>query len=223
MQIGGSDQWGNILAGVDLSRKIGFSEGKKIDPLFGFVCPLLLKADGEKMGKTATGTLWVSREKTSSFEFFQAWINSFDEDVERSLAFFTRMEIEEIKELCNKDVREAKKLLAFEVTKLVHGEEEAINAKKIAEELFSNKGVSENMPSTKLSKEKLGINILDLLVETNLVSSKSEARRLVEQNGISINQIKETDVNRIINELDFKDGFIVIQKGKKVFLKVIFN
>ena len=220
LQIGGSDQWGNILAGVDLSRKIGFSEGKKIEPLFGFVCPLLLKADGEKMGKTATGTLWVSREKTSAFDFFQAWINSFDEDVERSLAFFTRMEMEDIKELCNKDIREAKKLLAFEVTKLVHGEEEAIKAKQIAEELFSNKGVSENMPSTTISKEKLGINILDLLVETNLVSSKSEARRLVEQNGISINQTKENDVNRIINELDFKDGFIVIQKGKKVFLKV---
>ena len=98
LQIGGSDQWGNILAGADLSRKIGFSEGKKIDPLFGFVCPLLLKADGEKMGKTATGTLWVSREKTSAFDFFQAWINSFDEDVERSLSFFTRMEMEDIKE-----------------------------------------------------------------------------------------------------------------------------
>lgn len=220
LQIGGSDQWGNILAGVDLSRKIGFSEDKKIDPLFGFVCPLLLKADGEKMGKTATGTLWVSREKTSAFDFFQAWINSFDEDVERSLAFFTRMEMEDIKELCNKDIREAKKLLAFEVTKLVHGEEEAINAKNIAEELFSNKGVSENMPSTTLSKEKLGINILDLLVETKLVTSKSEARRLVEQNGISINQTKETDVNRIIDESDFKAGFIVVQKGKKVFLKI---
>ena len=220
LQIGGSDQWGNILAGVDLSRKIGFSEGKKIDPLFGFVCPLLLKADGEKMGKTATGTLWVSREKTSAFDFFQAWINSFDEDIERSLAFFTRMEMEDIKKLCNKDIREAKKLLAFEVTKLVHGEEEAINAKKIAEELFSNKGVSENMPSTTISKEKLGINILDLLVETNLVTSKSEARRLVEQNGISINQTKENDVNKMIDELDFKDGFIIIQKGKKVFLKV---
>ena len=220
LQIGGSDQWGNILAGVDLSRKIGFSEGKKIDPLFGFVCPLLLKADGEKMGKTATGTLWVSREKTSAFEFFQAWINSFDEDVERSLAFFTRMEMEDIKEICNKDIRDAKKLLAFEVTKLVHGEEEAKKAKQIAEELFSNKCVSENMPSTKISKEKLEINILDLLVEINLVSSKSEARRLIEQNGISINQVKEKDVDRIINELDFKSGYIVIQKGKKVFLKV---
>ena len=145
LQIGGSDQWGNILAGVDLSRKIGFSEGKKIDPLFGFVCPLLLKADGEKMGKTATGTLWVSREKTSAFEFFQAWINSFDEDVERSLAFFTRMEMEDIRELCQNDIREAKKILAFEVTKLVHGEDEAIKSKQIAEELFSNKGVSENI------------------------------------------------------------------------------
>ena len=130
------------------------------------------------------------------------------------------MEMEDIKDLCNKDIREAKKLLAFEVTKLVHGEEEANNAKQIAEELFSNKGVSENMPSTTIAKEKLGINILELLVETNLVSSKSEARRLVEQNGISINQTKESDVNRIIDEPDFKDGFIVIQKGKKIFLKV---
>lgn len=220
LQIGGSDQWGNILAGVELSRKIGFSEGKKIEPLFGFVCPLLLKADGEKMGKTATGTLWVSREKTSAFDFFQAWINSFDEDVERSLAFFTRMEMGDIKELCNSNIREAKKILAFEVTKLVHGEEEAIKAKQTAEELFNSKGVSENMPSVVVSREKLGINILELLVEINLVTSKSEARRLVEQNGISINQIKENDVNRVINESDFKDGFIIVQKGKKIFLKV---
>ena len=218
LQIGGSDQWGNILAGVDLSRKIGFSEGKKIDPLFGFVCPLLLKADGEKMGKTATGTLWVSREKTSAFDFFQAWINSFDEDVERSLAFFTRMGMEEIKELCKKDIREAKRILAFEVTKLVHGEEEAFKAKQTSEELFSNKGSSDNMPVCTISSKN--INIIDLLVETKVVTSKSEARRLVEQNGISINQTKENNVNRIINELDFKDGFIIIQKGKKVFLKV---
>ena len=147
LQIGGSDQWANILAGVDLSRKIGFNEGKKTNPLFGWTCPLLIKADGEKMGKTATGTLWVSRDKTTPFDFFQAWINSFDENVERSLSFFTRMEISEIKKLCKKDIRKAKKLLAFEVTKLVHGEEEALKAQKTAEELFSNKGISENMPS----------------------------------------------------------------------------
>ena len=223
LQIGGSDQWGNILAGVDLSRKIGFSEGVKIDPLFGFVCPLLLKADGEKMGKTATGTLWVSREKTSSFDFFQAWINSFDEDVERSLAFFTRMEMDEVRKLCQKDIREAKKVLAFEVTKLVHGEEEAINARKVSEELFGNKGISDNMSFVNISKDKLGINIIDLLIETNLVTSKSEARRLIEQNGISLNQEKVSSVDKIINLEDLNDNFIVIQKGKKIFLKVIFE
>lgn len=223
LQIGGSDQWGNILAGVDLSRKIGFSEGKKIDPLFGFVCPLLLKADGEKMGKTATGTLWVSREKTSAFDFFQAWINSFDEDVERSLAFFTRMEMDDIKKICNEDIREAKKLLAFEVTKLVHGEEDAEKAKQAAEEIFSGNGISENMPTITLSKDKLNNSILDILVETNIASSKSEARRLVEQNGISINSVKENNVNKIITNNDLSDNSLIIQKGKKVFIKVIFE
>lgn len=223
LQIGGSDQWGNIIAGVDLSRKIGFSEGKQIEPLFGLVCPLLIKADGEKMGKTASGTLWVSRDKTSTFEFFQAWMNSFDEDVERSLSFFTRLEISEIKKLCEEDIREAKKLLAFEVTKLVHGEEEALKAKETSEELFSNKGISENMPTIKLPKEKLTINIVDLLVETNIVTSKSEARRLIEQNGISVNNEKATDVNFIITSSNLNENFIIIQKGKKVFLKVIFE
>ncbi len=223
LQIGGSDQWGNILAGADLSRKIGFSEGKKIDPLFGWTCPLLIKADGEKMGKTATGTLWVSREKTSSFDFYQAWINSFDEDVERSLSFFTRMEISEIKELCQKDIREAKKTLAFEVTKLVHGEEEAVTAKKTAEELFSNKGVSENMPTIELSKEILDINIIDLLVKSELVESKSEARRLIEQKGISLNQEKVDSSDKIITNKDLNNDSLIIQKGKKVFLKVKFK
>jgi len=220
LQIGGSDQWGNILAGVDLSRKIGFNEGKKIEPLFGMICPLLLKADGEKMGKTASGTLWVSREKTSSFDFFQSWMNSFDEDVERSLAFFTRMDMEEIKQLCKKDIRDAKKLLAFEVTKLVHGEEEAIKAKETSSKLFSG-DISENMPSVKLSK--LNINIIDLLLETNLVTSKSEARRLIEQNGISVNKEKVESVDRVITKEDLNNNFIIVQKGKKVFLKVIFD
>ena len=223
LQIGGSDQWGNILAGADLSRKIGFSEGKKIDPLFGWTCPLLIKADGEKMGKTASGTLWVSRDKTTPFEFFQAWMNSFDEDVERSLSFFTRMEISDIKELCQKDIREAKKLLAFEVTKLVHGEDEANKARKTAEELFSNKGISDNMPSIKISKKLLDINIVDLLVETKLVSSKSEARRLIEQNGISLNQEKVKSTEQLVTSNDLNDNSIVLQKGKKIFLKVNFE
>ena len=223
LQIGGSDQWGNILAGADLSRKIGFSEGKKIDPLFGWTCPLLIKADGEKMGKTASGTLWVSRDKTTPFDFFQAWMNSFDEDVERSLSFFTRMEISEIKELCKNDIREAKKLLAFEVTKLVHGEEEALKAQKTSEELFSSKGISDNMPSVELSKNLLNINIIDLLIESKLVTSKSEARRLIEQNGISLNQEKINSVEQTITDKDLSENSLILQKGKKVFLKVIFK
>lgn len=220
LQIGGSDQWANILAGADLSRKIGFSEGKQIDPLFGWTCPLLIKADGEKMGKTASGTLWVSREKTTVFDFFQAWMNSFDEDVPRSLAFFTRLPMDEIDKMCKEDIREAKKLLAFEVTKLVHGEDEALKAKQTAEELFSNKGISDNMPTKTIKESELNVNVLDLLVNMDLVSSKSEGRRLMEQNGISINQEKENNVDRIIKKEDFTDGFIIIQKGKKVFLKI---
>mgnify|MGYP002532509993 FL=1 len=222
LQIGGSDQWGNILAGADLSRKLGYNNGKKIDPLYGFTCPLLIKADGEKMGKTASGTLWVSRDKTTPFEFFQAWINSFDEDVERSLSFFTRMEISDIKDLCKKDIRKAKKLLAFEVTKLVHGEAEAKQALETAEELFNNNGISENMPSINISRKMLNINIIDLLVETKIASSKSEARRLIEQNGISLNQEKINDINFIVTDADLKDNALVLQKGKKVFLKVNF-
>ena len=220
LQIGGSDQWANILAGADLSRKIGFSEGKNIDPLFGWTCPLLIKADGEKMGKTSSGTLWVSREKTTPFDFYQAWINSFDEDVERCLSFFTRMDISDIKKLCSDDIREAKKLLAFEVTKLVHGEDEALKAQATALDLFSNRGISDNMPTVVISKNI--INILDLLLEIGLVSSKSEARRLIEQNGISINQEKETNVDRIFNVEDFKND-LIIQKGKKVFVRVKFD
>lgn len=223
LQIGGSDQWGNILAGSDLSRKIGFSEGKKIDPLFGFTCPLLIKADGEKMGKTATGTLWVSREKTTVFDFFQAWINSFDEDVERCLSFFTRMDIKDIQKLCKEDIRKAKKILAFEVTKLVHGEEDAIKAKQTSEEIFEGLGISENMPSITLSKDKLNTNIIDILIESKLVSSKSEARRLIEQNGISLNNEKVTSIDLVVTEEHIKDNSIIIQKGKKVFLKINFK
>ena len=223
LQIGGSDQWGNILAGSDLSRKIGFSEGKKIDPLFGFTCPLLIKADGEKMGKTATGTLWVSREKTTVFDFFQAWINSFDEDVERCLSFFTRMDIKDIQKLCKEDIRKAKKILAFEVTKLVHGEEDAIKARQTSEEIFEGLGISENMPSITLSKDKLNTNIIDILIESKLVSSKSEAKRLIEQNGISLNNEKVTSIDLVVKEEHIKDNSIIIQKGKKVFLKIKFK
>lgn len=175
------------------------------------------------MGKTTSGTLWVSRDKTSAFDFFQAWMNSFDEDVERSLSFLTRMEISDIKDLCAKDIREAKKVLAFEVTKLVHGEEEAIKAKKTSQELFAGIGIADNMPSIKISKKLLDINIVALLNEVNLTTSKSEARRLIEQNGISLNQKKVKTIKQLVTTNDLNDNSLVLQKGKKIFLKVIFE
>lgn len=222
LQIGGSDQWANIVAGVDLGRKLNNKENKKAEVLFGLTCPLLVKADGEKMGKTSSGTLWVSREKTDSYDFYQAFVNSFDEDVERLLSFFTRLEIGDIKNKCNEDIMSAKKLMAFEVTKLVHGEEEANKVKKIADDIFSEKGNSEDMTSFKLEKfeEK---NILDFLNCIKIVSSKGEGRRLVEQNGISINKIKINNIDRVITMSDFIDGKLIVQKGKKVFLKVIIS
>lgn len=211
---------------VILNNIVSFQNGKGHESLvdenghYILINSKFISTDGEKMGKTATGTLWVSREKTTVFDFFQTWMNSFDEDVSRSLAFFTRLDMDVIDKMCKEDIREAKKLLAFEVTKLVHGEEEVLKAKETAEELFSNKGISDNMPTKTIEESELDINILDLLVNMELVSSKSEGRRLIEQNGISINQEKENNVNRIITKDDFKDGFIIVQKGKKVFLKI---
>ena len=220
LQIGGSDQWANILAGVELSRKLNNQNNVESNNLFGMTCPLLVKADGEKMGKTSSGTLWVSRDKTDSYDFYQAFVNSFDEDVERLLSFFTRIEIEEIKKLCNKDIVSAKKIMAYEVTALVHGEEEALKVKQIAEDIFNGSGTSENMPSKELNIIE-DINVLDLLVLTDLVSSKGEARRLIEQNGISINREKIVSDKILITKDNFIKGSLIIQKGKKIFLKVI--
>lgn len=218
LQIGGSDQWANMVAGTELYRKMHYQEGKQVEDIYALTCPLLVKADGEKMGKTASGTLWVSREKTTVYDFYQMFMNSFDEDVERLLSFFSDYEISEIKEMCAKDIREAKKTMAFEVTKLVHGEKAALEVKEASEKVF-NKGISDNMPTEKISLEK-DINILDLLVKVNLAPSKSEARRNIEQGGITINNEKIIDVNKVITKQNFKDNIIIIKKGKKTFLKI---
>lgn len=218
LQIGGSDQWGNILAGTELSRKMNFIDGSPRPLMLGLTCPLLTNADGIKMGKTEKGTLWVSREKTSAFEFFQHFVNCLDADVERLLRFFTKIDIQEIQEICKQDIVKAKKLMAFEVTKLVHGENEALKAVETAKNLFANgNSNTENMPSEvlKLSGE---INIVDFLSKLSIITSKSEARRLIEQGGITINNEKKTDINEIVN-LTQKE--IIVKKGKKVFLKVI--
>lgn len=218
LEIGGSDQWGNIIAGVDLSRKIANKDGNDRPLMMGLTCPLLTNANGIKMGKTEKGTLWVSRDKSSSFDFFQHFVNCMDEDVERLLRFFTRIPVNEIQEMCKNDIVKAKKRMAFEVTKLVHGEEEANKVLRTSEELFSKKSIKDdNMPSIELKCDVGEINVIDLLFESKIVSSKSEARRLIEQKGVEINQSKVclSDIFKTENEL-------IIKKGKKTFLKVIF-
>ena len=210
LEIGGSDQWANMVAGTDLYRKMYPSN----DGIYALTCPLLVKADGEKMGKTASGTLWISRDKTTVYDFYQMFINSYDEDTSRLLSFFSDYSVEEIKDMCERDIINAKKVMAYEVTKLVHGKEEADKVKAMSEKIFNGSEYPIDMPTYEI-KDK-SINILDLLVITKLTSSKSEARRLVEQDGISINNSKVEDTNMIVTI----DNEIVIQKGKKVFLKV---
>lgn len=219
MQIGGSDQWGNILAGTELSRKMNYVDGKPRPLMIGLTCPLLTNAEGVKMGKTEKGTLWVSREKTSAFEFFQHFVNCLDADVERLLRFFTKIDVEEIKRICAEDIVKAKKLMAFEVTKLVHGEAEALNAQETARNLFENGNFNnENMP-TEMVEQSGEINIVDFLASLSITSSKSEARRLLEQGGIVIDNVKKSDINEI---LELNNGQeLIVKKGKKTFLKVI--
>ena len=225
LEIGGSDQWANMVAGVDLARKMDFANEKEDRSLQALTCPLLVKADGEKMGKTASGTLWVSREKTTVYDFYQMFMNSFDEDVERLLSFFSDYEIEDIKKMCKEDIRNAKKVMAFEVTKLVHGEEEALKVKKASEEIFNNKGNSDNTETINLSKDilKEKPNVVDILMLSGIFESKSEIRRLIEQNGISINGVKVTSINMQISFDLLKDNAILIQKGKKKFIRITFN
>ena len=214
LQIGGSDQWGNIVAGTDLFRKRNLKQGKDKSNIFGLVCPLLLTADGKKMGKTENGTLWVAREKTTVFDFYQYFHNTQDNNIETLLAFFTDIPMNEIRKMCQDDIVAAKKLMAFEITKLVHGEEEARKAEETAKSLF-NGGNSADAPSFDLETHE-PMSIVDFLVAVKLFDSKSEARRMVEQGGIQIDGEKITDKEYVVKPSES----IMVQRGKKVFLKV---
>ena len=222
LEIGGSDQWANMVAGADLYRKLNFAAGVEKDPIEALTCPLLVKADGEKMGKTASGTLWISREKTTVYDFYQMFMNSYDEDVERLLAFFSDFDMDYIRKICKENIIEAKKIMAYEVTKLVHGKEEADKVQAASLEVFANGGVSENMPTTRLNKSQFenGMLLIDLLFEAGLVASKSEARRLMTQGGVSLNREKISDLTKVVNLSDFDNDSLVLQKGKKTFMKV---
>lgn len=219
LQIGGSDQWGNICGGVELSRKMNFKDGTNRPLMMGLTCPLLTNAEGVKMGKTEKGTLWVSREKTSSFEFFQHFVNCLDADVERLLRFFTKIDVEEIKKLCEQDIVKAKKLMAFEVTKLVHGDAEALKSQETAQNLFEKGNLNtDNMPNETIEISGQ-INIIDFLSNLSIIKSKSDARRLIEQGGIVIDDEKKNSINEMLNLKNNQE--VIVKKGKKTFVKVI--
>ena len=219
MQFGGDDQWSNMLGGTELiRRKLG-------KDAYAMTINLLLNSEGKKMGKTQSGAVWLSAEKTSPYDFYQYWRNVDDSDVIKCLKMLTFLSLEEIAELEKlegAEINKAKEILAFELTKLVHGEEEATKAQNTARTVFAGGGKDANMPSTDLTKEELGegIQILDLLVKCELISSKGEGRRLIKQNGISVNDAKVTDIFLEIKEDDFTDNELVIKKGKKVYHKI---
>lgn len=220
LQVAGQDQWGNITSGIELIRK------KLNKEAYAFTMPLVTKKDGTKFGKSEKGAIWLDKEKTSPYELYQFFLNSEDEMVIPYLKVFTFLSLDEIDKIAKSheekpELREAHKALAFEVVKFVHGEEEALKAKKTSEEVFAGGKVSADMPSVNILKSELekGIILVDFLVKTGIAPSKSEARRLVMQGGISVNNEKELDPNFIINNSLIQDDTIIIKKGKKNYWK----
>ena len=221
LQIGGSDQWGNIAAGVTLSRKMHFIHNQEREEIFGLTCPLLLTKEGKKMGKTETGTLWVAREKTTAYDFYQYFYNVDDADVEMLLKLFTHVSLEEIARLCGTDIIQAKRTMAYEITKLVHGADEADRALETAKSLFGAETSGENAPESDYIIEAESIKVVDLFVSAGLVSSKGEIRRLIQQNGAAVDGLKCESIDDVVYKPRDKD-YVLLRKGKKTYLKVKF-
>ncbi|MDO4562896.1 MAG: tyrosine--tRNA ligase [Clostridia bacterium] len=213
LELGGDDQWSNILGGLELCRR------KDQKQVYGMTFTLLTNSEGKKMGKTASGAVWLDPDKFSPYDFYQYWRNVDDGDVARCLKLLTFVPMDEIMEyekLEGSQLNEAKIRLAYEVTKLVHGEEEADKAQASASAVFGG-GTHENMPTASIAE--LG-NILDVLVSAGFISSKGEGRRLIQQNGLSLNDKKVEDFTRILTTADFSEGYAIVRKGKKSFLKI---
>ena len=218
MELGGDDQWSNMIAGVELVRR------KAQGQAMAMTCTLLTNSQGQKMGKTVGGALWLDPKKTSPYDFYQYWRNVDDADVEKCLRLLTFVPMDEIKKLAALEgaaINEAKKVLAFEVTKLIHGEEEAKKAQSAAESLFGAGGNMDNVPTVKIENEQVGSLLLDILVAGKIIPSKAEGKRLVQQGGLSLNGEKVTDIKRTLNKEDFEDGVALIKRGKKNFNKII--
>lgn len=222
MQLGGDDQWSNILGGIDLIRRV---EGEEA---YGMTFCLLTTSEGKKMGKTQKGAVWLDPEKTSPYDFYQYWRNVNDADVVKCLKLLTFLPIEEIEKLAqykDEKINEAKEILAYEVTKIVHGEEEANKAQQAARALFADGGDLSLVPSTEISLSDVGdgIGILDLLMMAKLIPSKGEGRRLISQGGIYVNGERIDDQKRVITCDDFKEEQLFVRKGKKTYHRIILS
>ena len=214
LQMGGNDQWSNILGGVDLIRRIGHSDS------YGLTFKLLTTKEGKKMGKTEKGALWLDATKTSPYDFYQYWRNIDDADVKTVLSLLTFLPMEKVEELSNlKDekINEAKKVAAYEITKLIHGEEAAKKAEEASNALFGGQGSLDNMPTASVADN---ISILDAIIQVGFAPSKGQARQLITQGGISLNDTKISDTNYVLSDTDFKDGFAILKKGKKSYYKL---
>jgi tyrosyl-tRNA synthetase len=221
IQMGGSDQWGNIVAGIDLIRRL---EGKQA---YGITFPLIMTADGKKMGKTERGAVWLDPERTSSYEYYQFWINTDDRDVERFLSLFTFLTMEEVREygkLVGADIRTAKEALAFEATKIVHGEKEATKARNASRALFAKEEADESaIPTTTVDRKNMGEGIpaFKLFEMAGLCASGSEARRLIEQGGAYLNNKKVNKFDELIKTKDLDpSGNVLLRAGKKKFHRI---
>lgn len=222
MEMGGADQWTNIIAGVDLARKACDLS------VFGMTFGLLTTSDGKKMGKTAKGALWLDADRVSPYEFFQYWRNVADADVDKCLRMLTFLPMDEVRKLSSlegSEINKAKEVLAYEITKTVHGKEEAEKALTASRKIFvDGRGSSENMPTTEMNESEFkgdGVGLINLLKNLKLVTSTSDGFRTVEQGGIKINGDKVTDKKCVIKLDDFKDGELIIQKGKKKFHRIL--
>ncbi|MBR6719930.1 MAG: tyrosine--tRNA ligase [Clostridia bacterium] len=216
LELGGDDQWSNILGGLDLCRK------KDQKQVYGMTFTLLTNSEGKKMGKTASGAVWLSAEKTTPYDFYQYWRNVDDADVIKCMKLLTFVPMDEIREfekLEGSALNPVKERLAYEVTALVHGEDTAKKVQEAARAVFSG-GASGNMPTVEIAEGDLG-NVMDVMVKAGIVPSKSECRRLIQQNGLTIGDAKVTDIAAELTEADFTDGEIIVKKGKKNFYKLI--
>lgn len=221
LQYGGADQWGNIAAGSELQRKLNFVNGTNIN-LIGATNPLLLTPEGKKMGKTEKGAIWIDKDKISAYDFYQGIYQTPDACVKMMFALFTDVPMAEIDAIIKEDIVKAKKRLCYEITKFVRGEEDAILAQNMSENLFTDGGNDAPEFDIGLAEFDKGVSILDLLVQTKLCQSKGEARRMIDNGGINAGGEKVTDANLVLNASNLDENkTILLRKGKKTFIKVV--